>query len=125
MDTPRRYDLEERLVEFACLIGKIAESLPNSRTGNYLAGQLIRCGHSPAFNYGESQAAESRHDFIHKMAIVLKELKECRIAMKIIRKRSLVQPGEVITPVYNECNELVAIIAKSIKTAKDNLRKKG
>ena len=65
----------------------VVEALPKTRTGNYVAGQLIRSCHSPAFNYGEAQAAESQNDFIHKMKVVLKELKECRIALKIIRKK--------------------------------------
>jgi four helix bundle protein len=78
------YDLEDRFVDFTCRMIDVVESLPGTRTGNYIAGQLIRSCHSPAFNYGEAQAAESRNDFIHKMGVVLKELKECRTALKII-----------------------------------------
>ena len=79
-----KYDLEERLIQFALLIIDIVEMLPNTRAGNHIAGQLICSGTSPAFNYAEAQVAESRDDFIHKMKICLKELKETHIAVQII-----------------------------------------
>ena len=82
-----KYDLEERLVSFAVRIIDVAESLPKTRAGNHLAGQLIRSGTSPAFNYGEAQAAESKDDFIHKMKVVLKELKETRVCLTIIGRK--------------------------------------
>ncbi len=63
----RIYDLEDRLVDYTCEMIDLVEALPNTRAGNYIAGQLIKSSHSPAFNYGEVQAAESRSDFIHKM----------------------------------------------------------
>jgi len=69
----RQFDLEECLIDFAVRIIRAAESLPKTRVGNHIAGQLIRCGTSPAPNYGEAQSAESRSDFIHKMKISLKE----------------------------------------------------
>jgi four helix bundle protein len=97
------------------------ESLPKTRTGNYIAGQLIRSCHSPAFNYGEVQAAESTKDFIHKLAIVLKELKECRVALKIIIKKKLINPITRLKNIYDEGEELVAIFGKSIKTARQKL----
>jgi four helix bundle protein len=83
------YDLEDRLVDFTCRMIDLVECLPNNRAGNYIAGQLIRSCHSPTFNYGEAQAAESQNDFIHKMGVVLKELKECRTALKVITKKNL------------------------------------
>ena len=72
----RNYDLQERLIEFAVRVLNVVESLPNSRVGNHVAGQLIRSGTSPAPNYGEAQSAESRKDFIHIMKVALKELRE-------------------------------------------------
>jgi len=86
----KKYDLEERLIQFALLIIDIVEMLPNTRAGNHIAGQLIRSGTSPAFNYGEAQVAESRDDFIHKMKICLKELKETHIAVQIIQRKPLI-----------------------------------
>ena len=92
----------------------VVEALPGTRAGNYIAGQLIKQYHSPTFNYGEAQAAESREDFIHKLGIVLKELKECRTALKIISKKEIIKPSGKITEIYKETEELIAIIGKSI-----------
>jgi four helix bundle protein len=98
----------------------VVEALPNTRAGNYIAGQLVRSCHSPPFNYGEAQGAESRNDFIHKMGVILKELKECRTALKIIIKKQLITPVSKMTPIYQETEELIAIIGKSISTAQKN-----
>jgi len=96
----------------------VVEALPNTRAGNYIAGQLIKSCHSPAFNYGEAQAAESTKDFRHKLGVVLKELKECRTALKVIRKKEMIKPVTKLSPIYQETEELVAIVAKSIITSK-------
>lgn len=82
------FDLEDRLVDFSCKIVDVVEMLPNTKASNYIAGQLIRCGMAPALLYGEAQSAESRIDFVHKMKIVLKELKETRVCLKIISKQN-------------------------------------
>lgn len=116
----KKFDLEDRLVDYTCRMIDIVEALPKSRAGNYIAGQLIRSGHSPAFNYGEVQAAESRKDFIHKMGVVLKELKECRTALKIILRKEMINPVSKLSDVFNETEELIAIIGKGISTAKRN-----
>lgn len=116
----RRYDLEERMVSYTCDMIDVVEELPKTRAGNYIAGQLIKSCHSPAFNYGEVQGAESRSDFVHKFAIVLKELKECRIALKIIIKKEMIKPVEKLKSIYVETEELIAIVAKSISTAIKN-----
>ena len=88
------FDLEGRFVEFSCRIIEVVEALPHTRAGNYIAGQLIRCGLAPALLYGEAQSAESRMDFIHKMKIVLKELKETRVCLKIITRSEMIKPVE-------------------------------
>lgn len=119
----RTFDLEDRLVEYTCVMIDLVEALPNTRSGNYIAGQLIKSCHSPTFNYGEAQAAESRNDFIHKMGVVLKELKECRTALKIILKKEMIKPKGKVENAFSETEELIAIIAKSIKTAKNNINK--
>lgn len=82
----KKYDLEDRLVDFVARVIDVVEALPKTRTGNYIASQLIRCGIAPALLYGEAQRTESRDDFIHKMKVVLKELKETRVCLKIIIK---------------------------------------
>ena len=112
----RKYDLAERLVNYSCRMIDVVEALPNTRAGNYIAGQLIKSCISPTFNYGEVQGAESRKDFVHKLGIVLKELKECRTALKIIIKKALIVPVKKLEAVSKETEELIAIMAKSIGT---------
>ena len=116
-----KYDLEERLLDFAVRIIEIVEALPDTRTGNHIAGQLLRCGTSAAPNYGEAQSAESRKDFVHKMKICLKELRETNIWLKIIRRRNLFKRKNELEAAIVECNELISIFVKSIKTAKKNM----
>ncbi len=70
------YNLEERLLEYSVRIIKIVEQLPNTKAGNHVARQLLKSGTSPYPNHGEAQAAESPKDFIHKLRISLKELRE-------------------------------------------------
>lgn len=115
-----KYDLEGRLVDYTGRMIDVVEALPNSRTGNYIASQLVRSCHSPTFNYGEVQAAESRADFIHKLRVCLKELKECRTALKIIIKKQLIRSVERLHEIFKETEELIAIIASSIETAHRN-----
>ncbi len=112
------YDLEDRLIDFAVQIIYLAESLPKTKAGNHIAGQLIRCGTSPAPNYGEAQSAESRSDFIHKMKICLKELRETRVWLKMLIRMDLLKNNSKIEPLYEENNQLISIFNKSIITAK-------
>ena len=118
------YDLEDRLIEFSVRIIKITESLQKSKAGSHIANQLIRSGTSPAPNYGEAQAAESRADFIHKMKIGLKELRETRVWLLMIVKANLIKPVSKIDSLLDENNQLIAIYVKSINTAKENNRRK-
>lgn len=115
-----KYDLEDRLVEFTILIIEIVESLPETRAGNHIAGQLIRCGTSPTLNYGEAQSAASRNDFINKMTICLKELRETRVCLKIISKKPLIMENPKLIKASDECNQLISIFVKSIETAERN-----
>lgn len=116
-----KFDLEDRLVEFSCRIIEVVESLPSTRAGNYIAAQLIRCELAPALLYGEAQGAESRSDFIHKMKICLKELKETRVCLKVISKAKMIKPIERLDNIKSENEQLISIVAKSIETAKKNL----
>jgi four helix bundle protein len=122
-DNIKKFDLEERLIQFSLLIIDIVEALPNTRSGNHIAGQLLRSGTSPALNYGEAQVAESRNDFIHKMKICLKELKESYIALQIIKRKPLITDFTNLDLCISECKELTAIFLKSIDTANLNSRK--
>jgi four helix bundle protein len=120
----KNYDLEDRLVEYTALTAEIIEALPHNRYGNYLGDQLIRSSMSPALSYGEAQSAESTADFIHKMKLALKELRESFISLKIIRRHKLSKNVEKIEFVIDETNQLIAIFVKSIQTAQKN-RKQG
>jgi four helix bundle protein len=120
----KKFDLEDRLIDFAVLIVEISESLNNSKAGNHIAGQLVRSGISPALNYGEAQSAESRNDFIHKLKILLKELRETLVALKIIKRVSLTNKIEIVDKGIIECNELISIFVTSVGTAKKNINKR-
>ena len=119
MSSDLKYDLEDRLIDFAVTVLDVTEKLPRTAAGIHVAGQLVRSGTSPAANYGEVQGSESRKDFIHKFGIVLKELKESRVWLKIIHRKKYFSP-EVVDPVLNECCELIQISGKSISTARKN-----
>ena len=123
MDNGKKVDLEERLVKFAVRISNLAETLPNNISGKYLSGQLIRSGLSPALNYGEAKSAESANDFIHKMKIALKELRESFIALKIIKQKRFLDVDVLVDQCTGECNELISIFVKSIQTAEKNRKK--
>jgi four helix bundle protein len=114
-------DLEKRLIDFSVLIIEIASNMPKSRAGNHMAGQIIRSGTSVSLNYGEVQGAESRKDFIHKMKIILKELRETFISLKIIHRSNLYKTEQKILRAKKENDELISIFVKSLKTAKQNL----
>ena len=116
----RTFDLEERLIDFAVRIIRIAESLPKTKIGNHIAGQLIRSGTSPAPNYGEAQGAESRSDFIHKMKICLKELRETKVWLIMIVRANLLKSKFKLESDIHENDELISIFMASIKTAKQN-----
>ena len=120
----KKYDLEKRLIDFAVRIVNVVETLPNTRAGNHIGGQLLRCGTAPAPNYGEAQSAESRNDFIHKIKIVLKELRETRVWLKIILRINLAKSTKEIESLINECDELISIFVTSVKTAEKNKYKK-
>ena len=114
-----KFDLEDRLVDFACLCLDVCELLPSSKAGQNLEYQLSKSGTATALNYGEAQAAESRADFLHKMKMVLKEIRESSVNLKIIKRKPVVVHPK-IDIAFNESNELMAIFLKSIETAKSN-----
>lgn len=115
-----KHDLEERLINLAVLIIKLVEDMPNTKAANHLSGQLLRSGTSPALNYGEAQSAESGNDFIHKIKVALKELRETLVCLKIIYKTKLFTSEEKMKIVLKETDELVAIFVKSAQTAERN-----
>jgi len=123
-DKDKKYNLDKRLIDFAVRVINVVEALPNTRAGNHIAGQLVRCGTSPAPNYGEAQSAESRNDFIHKIKIVLKELRETKVWLKIIQLKSLLKSTREIELLIAERDELISIFVTSVRTAEKNKRRK-
>jgi four helix bundle protein len=117
----RRFDLEERLLEFASAVIDLSENLPGSRAGNHVAGQILRSGTAPYPNHGEAEAAESRDDFIHKLKICLKELRETRRWARLIKRKGWAKDDSTLLFVLSEADELVRIFFSSIETAKRNL----
>lgn len=114
-------DLEERLINYSVQIIEITNNLSQTKAGNHLSGQLIRSGTSVSLNYGEAQSGESRKDFIHKIQIVLKELRESLICLKIIKKAKLSMNDSNINLALKESEELISIFVKSVETAKKNM----
>ncbi len=116
----RKFDLEDQLLEFASAIIDLSEMLPNTRAGNHIAGQILRSGTSPYPNHGEAEAAESRDDFIHKLKICLKELRETRRWARLIKRKAWTKNDATLLFVLGECEELIRIFHSSIQTAKRN-----
>jgi four helix bundle protein len=112
-------ELSARLIDFAARIGKVVDALPDTRMGRHVAGQLVRCGTSPAPNYEEACAAESRADFAHKLSICLKELRESRCWIRLIIKTEMLTEHKM-SELLDEGNQLCNIIARSIVTTKRN-----
>ncbi len=122
MEEQRGDDLEDRLLNFAARVGKVVDALPSTRLGRHIASQLVRSGTSPAPNYAEACAAESKKDFIHKLGIALKELRESRSRVKLILKAELL-PEPRMTNLLDEVCLWCKMIGKSIVTAKANQQK--
>ena len=110
-------ELAERLLDLAVRVGKVVNALPATRLGRHIAAQLVRSGTSPAPNYEEGCAAESRADFVHKLAICLKELRESRFWIRLIVKSRLL-PEAKMSVLLDERNQLCKVIAQSLVTAK-------
>ena len=116
----RKYDLEERLLNYTISIIRIVEELPRTRTANHIANQLLRSGTSPYPNHGEAQAAESQNDFIHKLKICFKELRETKRWLKLTQRLRLMSYTEKLNNVSGETEELIKIFVTSIRTAEKN-----
>ena len=115
-------ELADRLINFAARIGKVVDALPDTRMGRHVAGQLVRCGTSPAPNYEEACAAESRADFAHKLSICLKELRESWCWIRLIIKTEMLTEHKM-SELLDECEQLCNIIGRSIVTTKEDKTK--
>lgn len=112
-------ELENRLIEFSIKVLALVQSLPEDRITNHLCNQLLRSATSPALNYGEALGAESKKDFVHKLGVVLKELRETFNCLRILSGAGYLLENHAVT---NECNELISIFVKSIETTKKNMK---
>lgn len=123
MSKSRKYDLEERLITFSVEVINMINDVKKTKAGNQLCNQLVRSGTSVSLNYGEAQAAESRRDFIHKMKVILKELRESLVCLQLIQRCYLHKSINLVSSIADENKELVLIIAKSIRTAQQSMTK--
>jgi four helix bundle protein len=121
--TNRIQDLEDRLIMFSVKTIAISKKMTHDQAGKHLSNQIVRSGTSPALNYGEAKSAESRKDFIHKLKIALKELRETRSALRIIEMSHLYFGKESLQDHIRENTELIAIFISSINTAQKNQSK--
>ena len=117
-----RLQLETRLIQFAVDIIALIKTLDSELAGQYFGNQLLRSGGSPALHYGEALGAESTKDFIHKLSIGVKELRESFNNLRIIKNANLSQKPELVDPLLAECNELISIFVATIKTNKAKLQ---
>lgn len=113
-----RIEIEKRLINFSAGIIELSRNLNREFVSKHLSSQIIRSSTSSALNYGEAQAAESRKDFAHKISIVLKELRETQINLKIIRQAKLAKNQNSEDNLIKECGELIAIFQKTIITTR-------
>lgn len=113
-------NIEERLIDFAVRIIMVCEELPITPAGRHIRGQLLRSGTSPAPNYGEARGAESPNDFVHKLKVVLKELNESRVWLKIIIRAKILSRN-LLADLLDECDQLCRIISASIHTTRQSV----
>ncbi len=118
----KTFELEDRIINFSVKVIQISRKLPTTPEGKYLSDQLLRSGVSPSLNYGEAISGESRKDFVHKIKIVLKELRETYNNLRIIKQANIIN-SNTLDNIIAENNELIAIFVQSIKTAKRNMER--
>ena len=116
----RTVELQDRLIDYAVRVMSLVAVLPDSVAGRHIAGQLLRSGTSPAPNYGEAVSSESRNDFVHKVQIALKELRESDVWLKIIIRSKMIEDPERMIPLVKETDELISILVASARTARRN-----
>jgi len=111
-------ELEDRLVKFSVMVLKLSRLAEKNYFNNYLINQLLRSSASAALNYGEAQSAESKRDFIHKVGVVLKELRESHVNLKILSESKIINNSKEMNAALDESNQLVSIFYKTIQTAR-------
>jgi four helix bundle protein len=119
----RIFDLEDRLLDFAARIIRVSESMKPTPAGQHVGDQLLRSGTSPFANHGEAEGAESLNDFVHKLRICYKELRESRRWMRLAQRADLLDQPERLTPLLDEADELIRIFAAILRTAEKKREK--
>ena len=119
-----KFDLEDRLLDFAVRIIRVAGSMKRTPAGHHISDQLLRSGTSPYGHHGEAESAESRADFLHKLRICAKELREARRWLRLIERAQLIAKPQLLASILAEAEELIRIFAASIRTAENNRDKK-
>lgn len=114
----RPYDLEERLLDYGARIISLTKALPADYAERHIANQLLRSGTAPLSHHGEAQSAESPADFVHKLHLALKELRESQRWLRLLDRAKLVPPGRDLSPLLDETDELIRIFVSSIATSK-------
>lgn len=112
--TNKKFDLEDRFVDFAARIATFCRDLPNDFTGQYYGNQLLRSGGSAALNFGEAQGANTNKDYAYKASITLKELKESRVNLKILNRIEY-GSNDIKNGLLDELEQLIKIIATIIR----------
>lgn len=123
MDTPP-VELSERILEYGTRIVKVVGSMPKTLAGRRIADQLLTCGLSVGANFEEAQAAESHNDFVHKLQIALKELRESGYWLKVVSRSGLL-PEKRLAPLLDESGQLVRMLSKGVARAKGKARNGG
>jgi four helix bundle protein len=114
------FDLEDRLLQYSARVIRLSSRLPRDRSGNHIANQLLRSGTSPLGNHGEAQSAESPADFIHKLRVCLKELRESHRWLRLIHYLPMIKNPKLIEPLIEETDQLIRIFVASVETAEHN-----
>ncbi len=121
---PEKFDLEDRLLDYAVRVIRVSESLKRSPAGAHIGEQLLRSGTSPFGHHGEAESAESRADFVHKLRICAKELREARRWLRLVERAQLIAKPHLLAGILAEADELIRIFSASIRTAESNSKRK-
>lgn len=117
----KSYDLEERLLDYAANIILLCDEEQPKFGARHITRQLIRSGTSPLANHGEAESAESTKDFIHKLKISLKELRESNRWLKLLKRKNTPYDQEILATLLDETDQLIRIFVTSVDTASKRL----
>ena len=114
----KTYDLEDRMIDFSVSVMNLANYIKRNQSGMTLRKQIVRSGTSISLNYSEALSAESKKDFVHKIHLSLKELRETLTCLRLLYRGALFEKASNYSSVYDECQQLISILSKTIFTTK-------